>query len=73
MAKGNDMSAAREARVKKAKARAAKVEKMQAIAAKARAARVGGTAKTKTAKVPAAKWMVERKAMRWERSSGETA
>jgi hypothetical protein len=55
MAKGNDMSAAREARVKKAKARAAKVEKMQAIAAKARAARLGGTAKTKTVKAPAAK------------------
>ena len=55
MAKGNDMSAAREARVKKAKARAAKVEKMQAIAAKARAARLGGTAKTKTVKTAAAK------------------
>jgi hypothetical protein len=55
MAKGNDMSAAREARVKKAKARAAKVEKMQAIAAKARAARLGGTAKTKTVKAAAAK------------------
>lgn len=54
MTKGNDMSAARDARVKKAKARAAKVEKMQAVAAKARAARQGGTtAKPKTVKATA--------------------
>jgi hypothetical protein len=56
MAKGNDMSAARNARVKKAKARAAKIEKMQAVAAKARAARLEGIAgKTKTVKASPAK------------------
>jgi hypothetical protein len=54
MTKGNDMSAARDARVKKAKARAAKVEKMQAVAAKARAARQGGAGKTKTVKATTA-------------------
>ncbi|MCJ1477823.1 hypothetical protein MMC13_006496 [Lambiella insularis] len=37
----NDMSAAREARVAKAKTRAAKAKKMSAVAAKARAARFG--------------------------------
>jgi hypothetical protein len=53
--RGNDMSAARAARVEKARVKQAKLEKMQAVAAKARAARgVGATEKVTPKVVPKA-------------------